>query len=180
MLAFAVNKQVMPLYNISTACTTCTTCKCHIPIDYKSEDHKLQIKVVDENDMKADTVVQEIAARYGVLLKDQGVALRGLFIINPEGVLEQSTINNLPIGRSVDEALRLLQAIQFTAEHGEVRPMLQHLSIARGMLLTSTTAVLHVQAFLLQICPDDVCMSGLFSCRFAVDVCTSGFSPADV
>ena len=64
--------------------------------------------------------MQEIAARYGVLLKDKGVALRGLFVINPEGILEQATINNLPIGRSVDEALRLLQAIQFTAEHGEV------------------------------------------------------------
>ncbi len=64
--------------------------------------------------------LQEIAARYGVLVKDKGIALRGLFIINPQGVLEQSTINNLPIGRSVDEALRLLQAIQFTAEHGEV------------------------------------------------------------
>jgi len=68
--------------------------------------------------------LQEIAARYGVLVKDKGVALRGLFIINPQGVLEQSTINNLPIGRSVDEALRLLQAIQFTAEHGEVRSLL--------------------------------------------------------
>lgn len=56
-------------------------------------------------------------------MKDKGVALRGLFIINPEGVLEQSTINGLSIGRSVDEALRLLQAIQFTAEHGEVTPM---------------------------------------------------------
>ncbi len=56
-----------------------------------------------------------------MLVKDKGIALRGLFIINPQGVLEQSTINNLPIGRSVDEALRLLQAIQFTAEHGEVR-----------------------------------------------------------
>ena len=55
-----------------------------------------------------------------MLVKDKGIALRGLFIINPQGVLEQSTINNLPIGRSVDEALRLLQAIQFTAEHGEV------------------------------------------------------------
>ncbi|KAL3149717.1 hypothetical protein ABBQ38_013545 [Trebouxia sp. C0009 RCD-2024] len=69
----------------------------------------------------ADTT-KEIAARYGVLVKDKGVALRGLFIINPEGVLEQATINNMPIGRSVDEALRLLQAIQFVAEHGEVCP----------------------------------------------------------
>jgi len=62
-----------------------------------------------------------------VLVKDKGIALRGLFIINPQGVLEQSTINNLPIGRSVDEALRLLQAIQFTAEHGEVRSALRSL-----------------------------------------------------
>lgn len=38
-----------------------------------------------------------------------GVSLRGLFIINPEGIVEQITINNLPIGRSVDETLRLLQ-----------------------------------------------------------------------
>lgn len=55
-------------------------------------------------------------------MKDLGIALRGLFIINPEGVVEQITINNLPIGRSVDEAKRLLQAIQFVKEHGEVRP----------------------------------------------------------
>ena len=54
----------------------------------------------------ADTT-KDIAARYGVLIEDLGIALRGLFIINPEGVIEQITINNLPIGRNVDEALRL-------------------------------------------------------------------------
>ena len=53
--------------------------------------------------------MQEIAARYGVLKKDAGVALRGLYIINPEGVLEHITINNFPVGRNVDEALRTLQ-----------------------------------------------------------------------
>lgn len=52
--------------------------------------------------------VQSIAARYGVLLEDLGIALRGLFIINPQGVIEQITINSLPIGRNVDEALRLV------------------------------------------------------------------------
>jgi alkyl hydroperoxide reductase subunit AhpC len=67
-------------------------------------------------------VTKEIAARYGVLKKDAGIALRGLYIINPEGIVEHATINNFPIGRNVDEALRTLQAIQYVAEHGEVCP----------------------------------------------------------
>ncbi len=48
------------------------------------------------------------------------MALRGLFIINPEQNIEQITMNNMGIGRNVDEAKRLLQACQFVAEHGEV------------------------------------------------------------
>lgn len=67
-------------------------------------------------------VTKEIASRYGVLKRDAGIALRGLYIINPEGVVEHATINNFPVGRSVDEALRTLQAIQYVAEHGEVCP----------------------------------------------------------
>lgn len=69
----------------------------------------------------ADTT-KEIAAKYGCLVPQAGIALRGLYIINPQGVLEQIIVNNMPIGRSVDEAKRLLQAIQFVAEHGEVCP----------------------------------------------------------
>lgn len=69
----------------------------------------------------ADTT-KEISARYGVLIEKLGIDLRGSFIINPEGVIQQITINDLPIGRNVDEALRLLQAIQFVAKHGEVCP----------------------------------------------------------
>ncbi|KAF5843141.1 thioredoxin-like protein [Dunaliella salina] len=69
----------------------------------------------------ADTT-KAISAQYGVLAPDAGVALRGLFIINPQGVIEQITINNMPIGRSVDETLRLLQAIQYVEKHGEVCP----------------------------------------------------------
>jgi peroxiredoxin 3 len=64
---------------------------------------------------------KEIARDYGVLLPD-GVALRGLFIIDPKGIVRHITINDLPIGRSVDEALRVVQAIQFFEEHGEVCP----------------------------------------------------------
>lgn len=67
-------------------------------------------------------VTKDIAARYGVLKKDAGIALRGLYIINPQGVVEHVTMNNFPVGRSVDEALRTLQAIQYVAEHGEVCP----------------------------------------------------------
>jgi peroxiredoxin (alkyl hydroperoxide reductase subunit C) len=55
---------------------------------------------------------KEIARSYGVLDEEAGVALRGLFIIDPEGVIMHSTINNLPVGRSVDETLRVLQAFQ--------------------------------------------------------------------
>jgi len=58
---------------------------------------------------------------YGVL-NDDGVALRGLFLIDPDGVIQHATINNLAIGRSVDETLRVLQAAQFARQHGEVCP----------------------------------------------------------
>ena len=64
---------------------------------------------------------KQVASSYGVL-SDDGVALRGLFIVDPDGVVQHATINNLPVGRSVDEALRVLQAFQFVREHGEVCP----------------------------------------------------------
>ena len=62
-----------------------------------------------------------IARDYGVLT-DDGVALRGLFLIDDKNVIQHATINNLSVGRNVDEALRLLSAYQYTAEHGEVCP----------------------------------------------------------
>ena len=64
---------------------------------------------------------KSIARDYGVLL-DGGVALRGLFLIDKEGVVRHSLINDLPLGRNVDEALRILDALKFTEEHGEVCP----------------------------------------------------------
>ncbi|XP_009707570.1 PREDICTED: peroxiredoxin-1 isoform X1 [Cariama cristata] len=60
-----------------------------------------------------------IAKEYGVLKEDEGIAYRGLFIIDEKGILRQITINDLPVGRSVDETLRLVQAFQFTDKHGE-------------------------------------------------------------
>nr|CAI5828646.1 unnamed protein product [Callosobruchus analis] len=63
-----------------------------------------------------------ISKHYDVLLEKEGIALRGLFIIDPNGILRHITVNDLPIGRSVDEALRLIEAIQFVEEHGEVCP----------------------------------------------------------
>jgi peroxiredoxin (alkyl hydroperoxide reductase subunit C) len=58
-----------------------------------------------------------IARDYQVLDEGAGIALRGLFIIDPEGVVMHSTINNLPVGRSVDETLRVLQAFQYVQSH---------------------------------------------------------------
>ena len=59
---------------------------------------------------------------YGVLVEDTGIALRGTFIIDPEGILQHSSINNASVGRSVEESIRLLDAFQFVAENGEVCP----------------------------------------------------------
>jgi len=65
---------------------------------------------------------KEISTQYGVLLKELGAALRGLFLIDPKGVIKHICVNDLPVGRSVDEALRTLQAFQFVEKHGEVCP----------------------------------------------------------
>ncbi|KAF2367888.1 Alkyl hydroperoxide reductase subunit C/ Thiol specific antioxidant [Trinorchestia longiramus] len=67
-------------------------------------------------------ITKQISQDYGVYLEDQGISLRGLFIIDDKGVLRQMTLNDLPVGRSVDETLRLVQAFQFTDSHGEVCP----------------------------------------------------------
>ncbi|HGY5551089.1 MAG TPA: peroxiredoxin, partial [Prochlorococcus sp.] len=60
---------------------------------------------------------KEVSKAYNVLDEDAGVALRGLFIIDPEGIIMHATINNLPVGRNVDETLRVLQAFQHVQTH---------------------------------------------------------------
>ena len=63
-----------------------------------------------------------ISRDYDVLIPEAGIALRGTFLIDKSGVVQQQTINNLPLGRNVDEMIRLLEALQFTESHGEVCP----------------------------------------------------------
>lgn len=65
---------------------------------------------------------KSIARSYDVLLENAGIALRGLFIIDPKGVVRSAVINDLPVGRNVDEALRTIQAFQHNEKHGEVCP----------------------------------------------------------
>ena len=62
---------------------------------------------------------KETAARYGVLDEKEGVALRGLFIIDPNGIVQYEVVNNLAVGRSVEETLRVLEALQT----GELCPL---------------------------------------------------------
>ncbi|KAL1405780.1 cTPxI [Vanrija albida] len=63
-----------------------------------------------------------VSKAYGVLLEEEGIALRGTFFIDPKGVLRASHIHDLPVGRSVEETIRVVKAFQFTDEHGEVCP----------------------------------------------------------
>jgi alkyl hydroperoxide reductase subunit AhpC len=64
----------------------------------------------------------KIAGDYGVLVESQGVALRGTFIIDTKGIVRSATVNDMEVGRNIDEILRLVQAFQFTDLHGEVCP----------------------------------------------------------
>lgn len=66
-------------------------------------------------------VQHEIVRAYGVEHAD-GVAFRATFLIDKNGIVQSQQVNNLPIGRNVDEALRLVDALQFTEKHGEVCP----------------------------------------------------------
>ena len=70
-------------------------------------------------------LTKQIARDYGVLL-DGGIALRGLFLIDKAGVVRHALINDLPIGRSVEEALRVLDALQFHEQNGDVCPANWH------------------------------------------------------
>lgn len=67
-------------------------------------------------------LTKKISREYGALIEEAGVALRATYIIDSNGVLRHMSLNDLGIGRSVDETLRLVQAIQFNDKHGEVCP----------------------------------------------------------
>ena len=79
--------------------------------------------VGDLNYPLVSDIKKEISAAYNVLDPEAGIALRGLFIIDKDGIIQHATINNLAFGRNVDETLRTLQAIQYVqANPDEVCP----------------------------------------------------------
>ena len=96
----------------------------------------------------------QISEAYGVLT-DEGIALRGLFIIDREGVVQHATINNLAFGRSVDETLRVLQALQYVQvsnrplTHSPTQTLARSLAHALARSLART-----------QDNPDEVCPAG--------------------
>lgn len=63
-----------------------------------------------------------ISRDYDVLVEGDGIAYRGLFLIDREGIVRHQVVNDLPLGRSVDEAIRMVDALQFYEKHGEVCP----------------------------------------------------------
>jgi peroxiredoxin (alkyl hydroperoxide reductase subunit C) len=67
-------------------------------------------------------LTKSIARDYDVLDEASGVAYRGLFLIDKQGIIRHQLVNDLPLGRNVDEALRLIDALQFHEENGEVCP----------------------------------------------------------
>jgi peroxiredoxin (alkyl hydroperoxide reductase subunit C) len=71
--------------------------------------------------MVAD-VKREIIKTYGIEHPDAGVAMRASFLIDKEGIVQHQVVNNLPLGRSMDEMLRIIDALQYAEEYGEVCP----------------------------------------------------------
>ena len=67
-------------------------------------------------------LTKSIAREYDVLKEDEGIAYRGLFLIDKEGIVRHQIVNDLPLGRSIDEALRMLDALIFFEKNGEVCP----------------------------------------------------------
>ncbi len=71
-------------------------------------------------------LTKAIARQYHVLKEDEGIAYRGLFLIDKGGIVRHQLVNDLPLGRSIDEALRLLDALIFYEKQGEVCPANWH------------------------------------------------------
>ena len=65
----------------------------------------------------------KVSRQYDVMMEEEGHTLRGLFIISDKGIVRHITMNDPPVGRNVDEVLRLVKAFKFTDEHGEVCPV---------------------------------------------------------
>ena len=80
-------------------------------------------------------ITKSISADYDVLVEGQGVAYRGLFLIDKNFIVRHQVVNDLPLGRSVDETLRMVDALQYHEEYGEVCPANWHKGRRRWWLL---------------------------------------------
>ena len=85
------------------------------PTDKGGFDNKLQLDLLSD-------FSKSISRDYGVLVEEAGLALRGSFLIDPNQVLRHVTINDLPVGRNMEEYLRLIDAFDFVEKNGEVCP----------------------------------------------------------
>ena len=98
-----------------------------VSVDSKFSHHAWRNTPVEKGGIGAvkfplvSDITKEISRDYGVLV-DDAVALRGTFLIDKSGIVRHATLNDLPIGRNVDETLRVIDALQFSEQHGEVCP----------------------------------------------------------
>ena len=99
-----------------------------VSVDSKFSHKQWQAQEIKEGGVKGlkygllEDLAGNVAAKYGVLAGNK--ALRAMFLIDPNGNVQHMTVNNLSVGRSVDETLRVVQAFQWVAQHGdEVCPM---------------------------------------------------------
>jgi peroxiredoxin 2/4 len=98
-----------------------------VSVDSKFSHHAWRKTPVDQGGIGeihfplVSDLTKEISRDYGVLI-DDAVALRGTFLIDKSGIVRHATLNDLPLGRNVDETLRMVDALQHTEQHGEVCP----------------------------------------------------------
>ncbi|KAG8233717.1 hypothetical protein J437_LFUL019187 [Ladona fulva] len=119
IIAFSDNAEKFKNINCEVIGASCDSHFCHLAWIEKPR------KQGGLGEMKIPLLADKtgnIARDYGIYDEKTGVPFRGLFIIDRNQNLRQITINDLPVGRSVDETLRLVQAFQYTDEHGEVCP----------------------------------------------------------
>lgn len=117
----AFSDRIEEFKKINTAVIACSTDSQYCHLAWKNLP-RTEGGVVEINIPLLSDKSGKISRDYGVLNEDTGIPYRGLFIIDKKGILRQITINDLPVGRSVDETLRLVQAFQYTDENGEVCP----------------------------------------------------------
>lgn len=124
---FVCPSEIIAFSKRAKAFEACNTQIIGVSVDSKFSHYAWRNTPVEQGGIGAidfplvSDITKEISRDYGVLIND-AVALRGTFIIDKTGIVRHATLNDLPIGRNVDETLRVIDALQFNEEHGEVCP----------------------------------------------------------